>query len=382
MSPVLESKLPGFGTTIFTVMSQLAAEHGALNLSQGFPDFDGPPELRDRVRWHLEHGHNQYAPLAGVPSLREAIAEKVRVLYDAAVDPGGEIAVTPGATEALHCAITATVRPGDEVLIVDPAYDTYDPCVRLNGGRPVHVPMTAHFRIDWAALEAAVGPRTRLLIVNSPHNPSGSAWDEGDVEALRRLLRRRDLFLLSDEVYEHIVFDGRRHESLLRYPDLAARAFVVSSFGKTYHVTGWRVGYCIAPAELMAEFLRIHQFINFSTNTPVQHALADFLAGCPEHHEQLGAFYQARRDRFCALLKGSRFDFTPAEGTYFQLADYSAISDLPDTEFVRWLTVEHGVAAIPISVFYRDPPDLRRIRFCFAKEDRTLEAAAHILRAL
>lgn len=382
MSAELTSKLPGFGTTIFTVMSQLAARHGAINLSQGFPDFEGPQALRDRIHWHMNHGHNQYAPLAGVPELRQAIAEKVRTLYGAIIDPDSEVTVTPGATEAIFCAISATIHSGDEAIVIDPAYDTYDPCIRLNGGVPIHVPMTDRFAVDWDRVRDAVTDRTRMILFNTPHNPTGSVWADSDIEALRDVIRDRNIHLMSDEVYEHIVFDGRRHESMLRHPDLAAKAFVVSSFGKTYHATGWRVGYCVAPAVKMAEFLRIHQFINFSTNTPMQYGLADFLATCPEHHEQLGAFYQPKRDRFNGHLERSRFTVEPAGGTYFQLADYSAISDLPDTEFARQLTAEHGVAAIPISVFYETAPEQRVVRFCFAKDDATLDAAADILCSL
>jgi methionine aminotransferase len=380
--PALHSKLPGFGTTIFSVMSKLAAEHDALNLSQGFPDFEGPQALRDRVSWHLDNGHNQYAPLPGVPALRAQIAAKVLDLYAADVDPDRQVVVTPGATEALFCAITALVHPGDEVIILDPAYDTYDPCVQLNGGVPVHVPMGAGFSPDWAAIRAAVTPRSRVLMLNTPHNPTGSVWAKPDIDALQALVDEHDLYLISDEVYEHIIFDQHQHHGLLRYPGLAARAFVVSSFGKTYHATGWRVGYCIAPPALMDEFLRIHQFINFSTNTPMQYALADFLRDCPQHHRELGAFYQPKRDLFCELLDATRFTFTPAAGTYFQLVDYSAISDLPDTEFARLLTIEHGVAAIPVSVFYQRPPEVRVVRFCFAKDDQTLRAAGARLRAL
>jgi methionine aminotransferase len=383
MSVALTSKLPGFGTTIFTVMSKLASEHGAINLSQGFPDFEGPQELRDRIAWHMDHGHNQYAPMPGLPVLQEQIAAKVADLYGAAVDPDTQVAVTPGATEAIHCAVTAVVNPGDEVIIVDPAYDTYDPCVRLNHGVPVHVPMTTgDFRIDWARVRDAISGRTRMIMLNSPHNPTGSVIDAGDIEALREVIGGRDIFIMSDEVYEHILFDGHDHSSMLRYPDLAERAFVVSSFGKTYHATGWRIGYCVAPPALMREFIRIHQFINFSTNTPMQYGIADYLRDHPEHHRELGAFYQYKRDLFCTLMADSLFEITPAGGTYFQLADYGEISDLEDTDFARWLTVEHGVAAIPISVFYRQPPKQRVVRFCFAKDDETLRAAAEILNKL
>lgn len=376
-------KLPGFGTTIFAVMSQLAAENGAINLAQGFPDFDGPQELRDLVSHHLNHGHNQYAPLAGVPELREQVARKVETLYRHDVDPQHDITVTPGATEAIFCALSAIVHPGDEVIILDPSYDSYAPGVLLNGGVPRRIPLRGtNFAVDWDRVADAVNPRTRALMINSPHNPTGSCFGEEDIEALRSVVRKHDLLLISDEVYEHIVFDGRSHLSLLRYPELAERAFVISSFGKTYHVTGWRIGYCIAPAELTQAFRRVHQFINFSTNAPLSFALADFMKRRPEFANELGDFYQRKRDLFCRLLEDSRFGLEPAVGTYFQTADYSRISEAPDTEFARELTISQGVAAIPISVFYEAPPKARVVRFCFAKEDDTLREAAARLRAL
>ncbi|MDX1554454.1 MAG: methionine aminotransferase [Xanthomonadales bacterium] len=376
-------KLPGFGTTIFTVMSQLAAEHDAINLAQGFPDFDGPKALRDRVEHHLAAGHNQYAPLAGVTALREAIARKVQGLYGFAADPERHITVTPGATEAIYCALTAVVHAGDEVIVIDPAYDTYVPGILLNGGVPHRIPLRdPGFGVDWARVEEAISPRTRVLMLNSPHNPSGRCFDSSDIDALRDIMARHDLLLISDEVYEHIVFDGRRHLSILCDRELAERAFVVSSFGKTYHVTGWRIGYCVAPGRLMAQFRRVHQFINFSTNTPISCALADFMRDAPEFHRELAGFYQKKRDLFCTLLNDSRFRLAPAEGTYFQLADYARISDLPDTEFARELTIQHGVAAIPVSVFYESPPESRVVRFCFAKEDDTLREAARRIASL
>lgn len=379
----MQSKLPHAGTTIFTVMSKLAGEHGAINLSQGFPDFDGPEELRERVGWHVMHGHNQYAPLAGLPALRQAIAMKVESLYGRTTDPEREIVVTPGATEALYCAITAVVHPGDEVILFDPAYDTYAPAVTLNGGTTRHIVLRfPDFRIDWREVREAVTPRTRLIVLNTPHNPSGAAWSEADIDGLRSAIAGTGILLVSDEVYEHLVFDGRQHLGMLRYPDLAARSFSVFSFGKTYHATGWRIGYCVAPPALTREFLRIHQFINFSTATPLQHALADFLVASPDFHCGLAAFYQRKRDLFCALLAGSRFRLQPSAGTFFQLADYGAISTDPDTDFVRRLTCEHGVAAIPVSVFYRDPPQQQVVRFCFAKGEDTLRAAAARLVAL
>ena len=379
----LKSKLPGAGTTIFTVMSRMALEHGAINLSQGFPDFDGPPLLRERVTWHLEHGHNQYAPMAGVPELCEQIAHKVHTLYGRVVDPQREVTVTPGATEAIYCAVTAVVHPGDEAIIFDPAYDTYAPAIRLNGGITHRIPTVyPDFRIDWDRVRDTVNERTRLILLNTPHNPSATTWSQHDIDCLREITYGSRICLVSDEVYEHIVFDGQTHLSLLRYPDLASRTFAVFSFGKTYHATGWRVGYCVAPAKLMQEFLRIHQFINFSTNAPMQYALADFLRECPKHHCTLAAFYQQKRDLFCSLLAPSAFRLLPSAGTFFQLAEYSAVSSETDMDFVNRLTREHKVAAIPVSVFYEHPPDQRVIRFCFAKGDDTLrEAAARLLAA-
>ena len=380
---MLRNKLPGKGTTIFTIMSKMAHDHEAINLSQGFPDFDGPRALRERVTYHMDHGHNQYAPLAGVPGLREQIAGKVLDLYGHKVDPDGEVTVTPGATEALFCAVSAVVHPGDEVIVFDPAYDCYEPDVTLNGGITRHIALKyPDFSIDWQQVRDTINDRTRLIILNTPHNPTGTVWTERDIQNLRDVIEGRDIYLLSDEVYEHICFDGYSHQSLLRYPDLAARTFAVSSFGKTYHATGWRVGYCIAPRDMMDEFLRIHQFINFSTNAPMQYAIADFLRDCPQHHHELGNFYQQKRDLFCELLKASEFSFKPSSGTYFQLADYSAISDEPDTDFAARLTRENKVAAIPVSVFYKNPPDQRVVRFCFAKDNDTLGKATERLRKL
>lgn len=378
---MLKNKLPGKGTTIFTVMSQLAQQHQAINLSQGFPDFDGPPELRKRVSWHMAHGHNQYAPLAGVLELREQIAAKVLDLYGCQIDPQQEATVTPGATEAIYCAITAVVHPGDEVIVFDPAYDTYEPGVTLNGGITRHINlMQPDFSIDWPQVRDTINGRTRLIILNTPHNPTGSLWTEDDIEQLREVIAGRDIHLISDEVYEHICFDKQPHLSLLRYPDLAEKAFVCSSFGKTYHITGWRLGYCIAPPLLMKEFLRIHQFINFSTNTPMQYGVADFMRERPEHHRELSDFYQQKRDLFCDLMAPTAFKLKPSGGTFFQLADYSAISNETDTSFAKRLTTDFGVATIPISVFYKQPPGQQLVRFCFAKDDETLERAAACLR--
>ncbi|MBT8053984.1 MAG: aminotransferase class I/II-fold pyridoxal phosphate-dependent enzyme [Gammaproteobacteria bacterium] len=382
-SPSLKSKFPDMGTTIFTVMSEMARASGAINLSQGYPDFEGPPALRERVAWHMANGHNQYAPLAGVPELLEQIALKVRQLYGCAAEPKSHICVTPGATEAIHCAVTACIHPGDEVIVFDPAYDTYAPCVALNGGVTRHIPLSyPDFGIDWQRVESEVNDRTRLIILNNPHNPTGSVWNEDDIESLRRLVAGRNILLLADEVYEHITFDGKAHLSLLRYPDLAARAFCIFSFGKTYHVTGWRVGYCVAPSELMREFLKVHQNISFSTNAPMQFALADFLRDSPRYHLELGSFYQTKRNYFNQILDKSSFILKPAAGSFFQLADYSRISDESDTMFAARLTREHKVAAIPVSVFYRNPPEQRIVRFCFAKSDQTLAEAARRLERL
>lgn len=379
----LPGKLADSGTTIFSVMSKLAQDCGAINLSQGFPDFDGPPQLRAAVARHLELGHNQYAPLAGVPELQRQIAAKVEALYGCRTDPEREVVVTPGATEAIFCALTALVHPGDEAIVFDPAYDSYEPGIRLNGGVARRIPLRApHFRIDWQRVRDSITPRTRVIVLNSPHNPTGAVLQDDDIEALREITRERDIHLVSDEVYEHIVFDGREHLSLLRYPDLAQRAYCIFSFGKTYHVTGWRIGYCVAPPRLTEAFLRIHQFINFSTNTPLQYALADFLRDHPGHHLELAGFYQRKRDLFGQLLAGTPFRLLPCSGSYFQLADYGAIGDAPDREFSAWLTREHGVAVIPVSVFYATPPEQRIIRFCFAKTDSTLQEAAKRLRAV
>jgi methionine aminotransferase len=376
----LHSKLADVGTTIFTVMSRLAAEHGAINLSQGFPDFPAPAGLLDRVAHHLRAGHNQYAPMGGLPALQQQIARKTLALYGREVDPDTEVTVTSGATEALFCAIEALVHPGDEVLCLDPAYDSYDPAIRLAGGRAVHVPLCAPaFSVDWERVRSAITPRTRLLILNSPHNPTGAVLSADDIVALTDLVRDTRLLLLSDEVYEHIIFDGRRHESLLRYPELADRSLVVSSFGKTYHATGWKIGYCVGPAALTREFRRVHQFVQFCVVTPMQWALADFLESDPGHYLELPAFYQARRDKFCALLKASRFCFTPSAGTYFQLLDYGRITAEADVDYARRLTREAGVACIPVSVFYASPPGTPLLRFCFAKDPATLERAAEIL---
>ena len=381
--PQITSKLPDVGTTIFTLMSELAREQGALNLSQGFPDFDGPAPLLERVQHYLTHGHNQYAPMMGVPALREALRGKVADLYGCALNADTEITVTSGATEALFCAIAAVVNPGDEVIVFDPAYDSYEPVVRLQGGVTRHVPLhPPHYTIDWDRVADLVNARTRLIILNTPHNPTGTVWSRSDIEALSAIVADRNIYLLADEVYEHILFDGRAHESLCRYPELFARSFVVSSLGKTYHTTGWKIGYCCAPAPLTLEFRRIHQYVTFTSITPVQMGLADFLAAHPEHHRNLGAFYQHKRDLFCDLLADSAFDVVPSAGTYFQLLDYSRFSNERDVDLARRLTREAKIASIPISGFYETDPDHRMLRFCFAKDDDTLRRAAEILCSL
>ncbi len=376
----IDSKLPGVGTTIFTVMSKLAADSGAINLSQGYPDFDGPARLLERVTHYLNGGFNQYAPMAGVLALREQIARKVARLYGCRADAETEVTVTAGATEAIFCAITALVRPGDEVIVFDPVYDSYEPAITLAGGVARHIPLRSPtYRPDWDRVAAAINNRTRLIVFNSPHNPTGSVWLAEDMSALAEVLGDRPIYLVADEVYEHIVFDDERHESVLRYPDLYRRALVVSSFGKTYHVTGWKIGYCVAPAELTTELRKVHQFVTFVANTPVQMGLADYMAACPEYVDGLPAFYQRKRDLFLNLLRGSRFVGTPSAGTYFQMLDYSELSNERDVDLTRRLTVEHGIAAIPVSVFYATPPELRVVRFCFAKDDDTLARAAEIL---
>lgn len=382
---MLVSKLPNVGTTIFTRMSQLALDTGAINLSQGFPDFDGPQALREAVARHVMEGCNQYSPMTGLPSLRQQVAAKIARIYGVQRDADSEITITPGATEAIFCAVQALIRAGDEAIVLDPCYDSYEPSVELAGGRCVHVPLALpDFAVDWQRLADAITSRTRLIFLNSPHNPSGALLTRTDLDRLAELIRGRDIHVISDEVYEHLIYDGQRHASVLAHEELYQRAFVVSSFGKTYHVTGWKTGYVVAPPALTAELRKIHQYVNFCGVTPLQFGLAEFMAAHPEHVEELPAFYQAKRDLFCGLLADSRFIFTPAPGTYFQLADYSAIRpDLDDVAMAEWLTREHGVAAIPVSVFYQSAPrDLRLVRFCFAKREETLRQAAEKLCAV
>ena len=378
----LQSKLPSVGTTIFTVMSKLAADTGAINLSQGFPDFDCDPALVEAVARHMREGRNQYAPMQGVPALRDAIAAKYADAYGVAYDAASEVTVTSGGTEALFDAVAAVIHPGDEAIVFEPCYDSYVPAIELSGGVPVVVSLRyPEYQVPWSEVRAAISPRTRLVIVNSPHNPTATLLSAADVQELAAIADERDLFVLSDEVYEHIIFDGARHESVARNERLRQRSFIVGSFGKTYHVTGWKVGYVVAPAALTAEFRKVHQFVTFATITPVQHALAEFLAarrGYPE----LAAFYQRKRDLFLELISGSRFTPLPSRGTYFQLLDYSAISNDGDMEFALRVTREHGVASIPTSAFLYKQAAPRALRFCFAKKDETLRAAADRLRAL
>lgn len=381
-TPAFPSKLPNVGTTIFTVMSALAAEHQAVNLGQGFPDFECAPELVNAVTAAMQAGHNQYPPMPGVPVLREAVARKIEALHGRAYNPNTEITITAGATQAIITAILAIVHPGDEVIVLDPCYDSYVPNIELAGGKAVRVPLTpGTFRPDFAKISAAITPRTRAILINSPHNPSATIWTSQEMRQLEDLLAPTDILLISDEVYEHMVFDGAEHESAARFPGLAARAFIVSSFGKTFHVTGWKVGTVAAPAALTAEFRKVHQFNVFTVNTPVQHGLAAYLQD-PAPYLQLPAFYQAKRDLFREGLAGSRFKLLPSTGSYFQCVDISAISDLNEADFCQWLTREVGVAAIPLSAFYGDGFDQRVVRFCFAKKDETLRAALERLRKL
>lgn len=373
-APAIESKLPRVGTTIFTVMSALAAERNAVNLGQGFPDFDCDSRLVDAVTGAMKSGLNQYPPMPGLMSLRQAIADKIAQCYGRRYDAQTDITVTAGATQAILTAILAVVRPGDEVIVIEPAYDSYIPNILLAGGVPVRVPMSAAFRPDWARIEAAITPRTRAILINSPHNPTSTTLSDADMLRLQQLAVDHQLFVISDEVYEHMVFDGAPHQSACRYPALAERSFVVSSFGKTYHVTGWKVAYCAAPAALSTEFRKAHQFTVFSVNAPMQQGLADFMRD-PGPYLELPAFYQRKRDRFRAGLESTRFRLLPCEGTYFQLVDYSAISSMPEAEFSKWLTAELGVAAIPLSAFYDEPVEHGVVRFCFAKRDDTLDLA-------
>ena len=375
----ITSKLPDVGTTIFTVMTALANEHKAINLSQGFPDFQCSGELVSLVDGYMKKGFNQYAPMPGVLRLREKIAEKCEAAYGTAYNPDTEITITSGGTQALYTAISAVVQDGDEVIVFTPAYDSYSPAIRLCGGMPVFMELTyPDYKIDWGQLKKKITRRTRMIILNTPHNPTATALTADDMKELEKLVQDTDIILLSDEVYEHILFDGRTHESVLKYPVLAERSFAVFSFGKTYHITGWKLGYCMAPANLMKEFRKAHQFQVFCSNHPMQLAIADFLERKDEY-ENLNKFYQEKRDYFKLCIKGSRFKILPSQGTYFQLLDYSAITDEKDTELAIRLTKEHGIASIPVSVFYNTQRDDKVLRFCFAKSNETLEKAAERL---
>ena len=372
----IKSKLHKTGTTIFSIMSGLANEYGAINLSQGFPDFEVSKELIGLVNKHMLDGHNQYAPMPGYRPLRLKIANKIQKLYSASYDPDTEITITSGGTQAIYAAITAIIKEGDEVIVFEPAYDCYVPAIELNGGIPVQLQLKGpDFHIDWNEVKKMVNQKTRMIMINSPHNPTGAILTARDMHQLEKITHNRDIIILSDEVYEHVIFDGFEHQSVMRYPKLAERSFVVFSFGKTFHATGWKTGYCVAPEKLMTEFRKVHQFMVFSVNTPIQMALADFMDDA-QHYSGIQQFYQQKRDLFLNLIKSSKFKPLSCSGSYFQLLDYSAVSDEKDTDFAVRLTKEYGVAAIPVSVFYKNPVDNRLLRFCFAKEPSTLEAAA------
>jgi methionine aminotransferase len=375
----IKSKLPKVGTTIFTVMSQLANENKAINLSQGFPDFESSSELIGLVNVAMKKGLNQYAPMPGILALREQIAEKTQKLYGTIYHPESEITVTAGATQAIYTAIAATIREGDEVIIFTPAYDCYEPAIELNGGRTVFVQMHApNYKVNWEQVKKLINQRTKMIIINTPHNPTGTVLEEEDMLALEKIVSDTDIVLISDEVYEHIIFDGKQHQSASKYPGLAERSFIISSFGKTFHNTGWKMGYCIAPKNLMVEFRKAHQFIIFSTNTPMQHGLAEYLKN-EENYLSLNSFYQEKRDLFAKLIKDSRFEVLPSSGTYFQLLSYKKITDIDDTDYAIELTEKHKIASIPVSVFYHQRVDEKVLRFCVAKKEETLHQAAEIL---
>ena len=377
----IKSKLPKVGTTIFTTMSALANEHNAINLSQGFPNFEVNEELMSLVNQYMRKGFNQYAPMQGILPLRERIAEKTQELYEAVYSPEKEITITSGGTQAIYTAITAMIREGDEVVIFEPAYDCYAPAILLAGGIPVYVQLKApEFTIDWTAVKKMINQKTKMIIINTPHNPGGSLMTAKDMKELEKITSRTEITIISDEVYEHIIFDGHRHESVMRYPKLAERSFVVFSFGKTYHNTGWKMGYCLAPENLMTEFRRVHQFVVFSANTFIQYALADFMKN--KNYLELPAFYQEKRDYFLKLIQGSKFTFTPASGSYFQCLDFSKITQENDYDFAVRLTKESGVASVPVSAFYHKNHDPKLLRFCFAKTNETLERAAEKLCAV
>ena len=379
---LINSKLPNVGTTIFTVMSALANKHGAINLSQGFPNFDCSDELKSLVGKYMRKGLNQYAPMPGVPALRQILTEKIKTLYGAAIDPDAEVTITAGATQALYCAISAFVRPDDEVILIEPAYDCYRPAVEVNGGIPVTYQMEApDYKVDWKLLERLISWKTRMIVVNTPHNPTGKIFKQDDWENLQHIAENRDIMVLCDEAYEHIVFDGEAHRSLLCYPAIYSRGMAVFSFGKTLHATGWKLGCIVAPPQLTKEFRKVHQFNVFAVNTPAQHAVAEYFQ-VPEHYLSLNAFFEKKRDKLLAEMEGSRFRPLKSEGTYFQLFDYSEISNESDTDFAKHMTTEHGVAAIPVSVFNSSRHNEHVIRLCFAKTDETLERAGELLRKI
>ncbi len=371
----LKSKLPKVGTTIFTVMSSLAIENNAINLSQGFPDFEASEELIGLVNKYMKKGMNQYAPMQGILSLRERLAEKTEELYGIRLNPDSEITITSGGTEAIFTAITAVVHEGDEVIVIEPAYDCYVPAIELAGGVPVYIALKSpDFSIDWLEMKKVISHKTKMILLNTPHNPTGSVLSAGDMKELEKIVSGTEICIVSDEVYEHIIFDNIRHESVLRYPGLAERSFVIFSFGKTYHTTGWKIGYCFAPANLMAEFRKVHQFVVFSSNTPIQYALSEFIL--KKNYLELSDFYQEKRDYFLKLINGSGFKYKKAKGSYFQCLDYSSITNEKDKDFAVRLTKEFKIASIPVSVFYHEGIDHKILRFCFAKKNETLEKAA------
>ena len=378
----IHSKLPSVGTNIFSIMSALANQHGAINLSQGFPDFDCPQELQNRVNFHLKNGKNQYVPMAGVPVLRERLAKKMENSYGQSINPDTEITITAGATQALFTAITAFVRSGEEVILIEPAYDSYRPAIELAGGIPIIYELQGpDYQIDWIRFGKLISSKTKMIIINTPHNPIGKVRSEDDMRTLEELTNGTDILVLSDEVYEHLIYDGKKHQSVLRFPNLFKRSLLVFSFGKTFHSTGWKMGYCVGPEPLMREFRKVHQFNVFSCNSFVQYGIADFLED-PTTYQQLPDFYQQKRDYFQNELFGSALKPLSSEGSYFQLYDYSSVSDLPDTEFAKYLTMEIGVAAIPVSVFYSSRRDEKVVRFCFAKKEETLAAAGKLLKEI
>lgn len=376
---VINRKLPTVGTTIFTVMSKLATEHHAINLSQGFPDFACDEQLISLINKYMLMGHNQYAPMPGLMELREVLAEKTDYLYKTKYNPETEITITAGATQAIYTAISAIVKEGDEVIIFEPAYDCYQPAIELNGGKTIYLQLQApDYTIDWVQVKKVINHRTKMIIINTPHNPTGAMMSATDMIELQKLTKNTDIVIISDEVYEHIIFDDKKHESVARYPMLAERSFIISSFGKTFHATGWKMGYCVAPQNLMAEFRKVHQFLVFSVNTPIQYALAEYLKK-KSNYVDLGKFYQKKRDYFISLIKNSKFEIIPAAGTYFQLLGYKTISKEKDTDYAIRLTKEVGIASVPISVFYHEHIDNNVLRFCFAKKEETLEKAAEII---